>query len=145
MFGSGRAIVQEVSRQPLAWKPGFASGSVYARFVEKVEFGHVFPWVLRISLSISFHRDSPYSYIIWGMKNIPFWLQFWDMVSLHRHEHLQSLQWKQYVPPKRWHPPAGPSWSGQRDLPSDRRTDVFLLTTASKPTKSVLRTMRPEV
>jgi hypothetical protein len=42
---------------------GFAPGSVHVEFmVNKVELGHVFLRVLWVSLSVSFHDDSPCSY-----------------------------------------------------------------------------------
>jgi hypothetical protein len=38
--------------------------------VDKVALGQVFLQVLQFPLSISFHRLSPYSYIIWGINNM---------------------------------------------------------------------------
>jgi hypothetical protein len=37
--------------------------------MDKVAMGQVFLRVLRFLLSITFHRNSPYSYVIWGMNN----------------------------------------------------------------------------
>jgi hypothetical protein len=45
----------------------FAHASMYVGFVmDKVALGQVFLRVLGFSLSILFHRRSPYPYIIWG-------------------------------------------------------------------------------
>jgi hypothetical protein len=61
-----RRLVTDLSPR---W-PGFAHGSVHVGFVlDKVVLGHVFLWVLLFYLSISFHRGSPYSYIIWRTSN----------------------------------------------------------------------------
>jgi hypothetical protein len=50
----------------------FAPGSVYARsVVDTLALGQVFSELILIFLSISFHRGSPYSYIICGMNNRP--------------------------------------------------------------------------
>jgi hypothetical protein len=47
----------------------FALGLINVGFVvEKVALGQVF--LSSSSLSMSFHRRSPYSYIIWGMNNV---------------------------------------------------------------------------
>jgi hypothetical protein len=46
--------------------------SDHARFaVDKVAQGQVFLRVLPFPLSVSFHRGSPYPYIIWRMNNRP--------------------------------------------------------------------------
>jgi hypothetical protein len=60
-------------------RPGFALRSVHVRFVvDKVALGQVFIRVLRFSLvNISFHRGSPYSYIIWG-NNRPVGGLIWE-------------------------------------------------------------------
>jgi hypothetical protein len=51
-------------------RPGFEPGEFHVGFVEdKVALGH-FPLVLLFPLSVSFHRGSPYSGIIWGMNNM---------------------------------------------------------------------------
>jgi hypothetical protein len=47
----------------------FEPGSVHV--VDKIARGQVFLLVLRISLSISFHRGSPYSYMMLEMNNRP--------------------------------------------------------------------------
>jgi hypothetical protein len=54
------------------WRSGFAPRSVHVGFVaDKVAVGQVFLRVLRFSLSISFHRGSPRSYIISVINNRP--------------------------------------------------------------------------
>jgi hypothetical protein len=55
-----------------SWRsPGFVPRSVRVGFVvDKVTLKRVFPEFFNLSLSISFHRLSPYSYIIWGMSNM---------------------------------------------------------------------------
>jgi hypothetical protein len=65
-----RAMAQVVSLSPR--RPGFASGSIHVGFVVgKVALGQVFLRVLRFPpVNISFHRRSPNSYIIWGMRNM---------------------------------------------------------------------------
>jgi hypothetical protein len=66
----GRGIAQAVSRLPLTTEARFLPGSVYEGLVvESVALGHVFLRVLRVSLSISFHRGSSYSCILWGMNS----------------------------------------------------------------------------
>jgi hypothetical protein len=53
-------------------RPGFTPRSVHVGFVlHKVALGQVTILVLRVSLSMLFHRDSPCSYITWGMNNKP--------------------------------------------------------------------------
>jgi hypothetical protein len=53
-------------------RPGSVPKSANVRFVvDKVALGQVSLRVLRFSLSISFHRGTPYSYIIWGMNDVP--------------------------------------------------------------------------
>jgi hypothetical protein len=75
-------------------RPGFETGSVHVGFmVDKRSLRQVFLWVLRFSLSISFHRGSPYSYITWGMNNRPVKPQFRDIVSPHRHEREHEGRW----------------------------------------------------
>jgi hypothetical protein len=68
---SSRAMAQVVSRRPLIkGMTGFAFGPVHVGFVMyKVALGQVYISFLRFSLSILFHRNSPYSYIIWGKEN----------------------------------------------------------------------------
>jgi hypothetical protein len=39
--------------------------------VDKMALGQVILIVLAFTLSVSFHRGSPYSYIVWGMNNRP--------------------------------------------------------------------------
>jgi hypothetical protein len=54
------------------WRPRFMPESVHVVFVvDKFAMGQVFVEVLQISLSISLHHGSPFSYIIWGMNNRP--------------------------------------------------------------------------
>jgi hypothetical protein len=60
-----------LSRRPLT-----AEAGVRARFCpcgsrDRVALTQVFLQVLWFPLSVSFHHDSPYSYIIWGMNNRP--------------------------------------------------------------------------
>jgi hypothetical protein len=54
--------------------PEFAPGSVRVGFVlDKVALGQVFLRVFfGFTLSVSFHRGFPYSYIIWEMGNRPY-------------------------------------------------------------------------
>jgi hypothetical protein len=53
-------------------RPWSESGSVHMGFVVgRVALGHVSFRVLKFSLSISFHRGSPYSDIIWRINNRP--------------------------------------------------------------------------
>jgi hypothetical protein len=55
-------MAQAVSRPPLT-----ADAGVQSKVVGEVALGQVFIGILRFSLSISFHRGSPYSHITWGM------------------------------------------------------------------------------
>jgi hypothetical protein len=67
----GRAMAQAVSTGLLLRSAGFASGSILVGFVvDKVTLGQVFLRVFRFPLSISFHRRSPYSYIMWVVNNM---------------------------------------------------------------------------
>jgi hypothetical protein len=53
-------------------RPAFVSGSVHMGFLfYKVALGQVFTRILWFPLSVSFHRGSPYSYIIWEVNNKP--------------------------------------------------------------------------
>jgi hypothetical protein len=71
-YAHGRAVGQAVSRRPVTAEVWFVPGSVRVGFVvDKVALGQVFLRVLRFSLSISFRRGSPYSYIVWGISNRP--------------------------------------------------------------------------
>jgi hypothetical protein len=50
-------------------RAGFALGSVHVGFmVEKVILGQIFSEFFGFPLSVSFHRDSPYSNIIWRIN-----------------------------------------------------------------------------
>jgi hypothetical protein len=61
-LGSGLVLAQAVSRQPLTAETRFCFRSVHAGFVvDKVALGQDFPRDLRLSLSTSLHRSSPYS------------------------------------------------------------------------------------
>jgi hypothetical protein len=73
-------------------RPGLASGSVHVEFVvDKVALGHVFLRVLQFSLSISFHRGSPYSCHLGDEQQACQYPQFRDTVSPHRHEQLGGV------------------------------------------------------
>jgi hypothetical protein len=53
-------------------RPEFAPGSVHVGcVVDNVALWQVSVRFIRFPLSISTHRGSPYSYIIWGMNNRP--------------------------------------------------------------------------
>jgi hypothetical protein len=57
-------MAHAVSRRPLIAEAGFAPGSVHVGFVlDKMATGQVYLRVLRYSLSISYHRGSPYTHI----------------------------------------------------------------------------------
>jgi hypothetical protein len=52
------------------WRAEFMPGSVHVGFVvDKMALGHDFLQVFGLSLAISFHHGSPYSYITWGINN----------------------------------------------------------------------------
>jgi hypothetical protein len=66
-YGSGRPMTQALVAGLSQRRSGLAPGSVHTGFVvDNVALGRVLLRVLRCPLSISFHRASPYSYIIWG-------------------------------------------------------------------------------
>jgi hypothetical protein len=57
-----------------------------------VALGQAFLPVLRYPLSVSFHRRSPYSYIIWEMNNRPVGCHSSETVSPNRHkQHEQQI------------------------------------------------------
>jgi hypothetical protein len=58
----GLAMAQAVSRRPL--------NTVHVGFeVDSVAVGQVFSKFFGLTLPLSFHHGSPYSYITWGMNN----------------------------------------------------------------------------
>jgi hypothetical protein len=77
---NGHAMAQAVSRRPLKAETKFAPWSIHMGFlVEEVALGRVFLRVLRISLSISFHRCSPNSYQLGDEQYVRQWQQFRDV------------------------------------------------------------------
>jgi hypothetical protein len=77
-------VAQAVSRRPLTV---LAPGSVHVVFVVvRVALGQVCLQVLRVFLSLSFHRVSSNSYIMWGINKRPTDGSSSDIVPPHRHE-----------------------------------------------------------
>jgi hypothetical protein len=52
-------------------RPGFEPRSVYVGFVVESSTGTGFPSTSTVPKSVSLHRGSPYSFVVWGMNNRP--------------------------------------------------------------------------
>jgi hypothetical protein len=93
----------KVINYPLAKHVFSFAMSVHVGFVvDKVALGLVSLRVLRFFLSVSFHRGSPYPYIIWGVNNRPIgdrrsetWTQSIDMNNncIFRNECEDDCEW----------------------------------------------------
>jgi hypothetical protein len=86
-------MAEDVSRSLSGRRSGFAPVLVHVGFVvDKVELvQELFSDFFGFPLLISFHHDSPSSYIIWLVKNNAFVAQFRDIVSTLRHEKQNKL------------------------------------------------------
>jgi hypothetical protein len=83
----GRAVAQVFSRRSLT-----AESRVQARVNPYgICGGQVSLRVLQFSLSVSFHRGSPYSYVIWGMNSKPDGNRSSETVSPRRHEQDEQI------------------------------------------------------
>jgi hypothetical protein len=118
-----RAMAQVVSRRPLSAEARVCAWSVHVEcMVDKVAMGNTFLHVLRLSLSISFHRFSPLSHIVCRMDNraaggrssetqshpidmnnntlqmppIPFWS--WDVqIAIYRMRYSRSMRYTRNI------------------------------------------------
>jgi hypothetical protein len=67
----GRIMAQAVSRRPFTGEARVRAMLIHVGFVvDRVALGQVFLRVLRFPWSISFHRRSPKTHIIWGINSV---------------------------------------------------------------------------